>query len=116
MSLLKYHSWAVVIKDINKQYEIVETLKNKGCKVVGINKIPGNSNGIEIYESLKDVPHNIDVIGIIEESSDIYMILEEMELLDISDIWFSKNSYSDECIKKAKSMKLNIEYNLDSHV
>lgn len=113
MSLLKYDSWAILIKDIEKQYKLIEVLKSKGYKVVGINQMVGNVNGIEIYESLKDVPHNIDVVGIVEESVDTYAALDEMELLDIVNIWFEKDSYNEETIRKAKSMKLNIEYNLN---
>lgn len=112
MSLLKYNSWAILIKDINKQYKLVEFLKSKGYEVVLINEMVGIVDGIEVYESLKDVPHNIDVVGVVEESIDTYAILDEMELLDIVNIWFEKDSYSEEVIRKAKSMKLNIEYNL----
>lgn len=111
MSLLKYDSWAVLIKDINKQYKLIEFLKSKDYNVVGINEMVGTVNGIEIYESLKDVPHNIDVVGIVEDSINTYAILDEMELLDIVNIWFEKDSYNEEVIRKSKAMKLNIEYN-----
>lgn len=115
MSLLKYTSWAVLIKDIEKKYKLIEVLKSKGYKVVGINEVVGIVDGIEVYESLKDVPHNIDVVGILEESMDTFAILDEMELLDIVNIWFEKDSCNDEVIRKAKGLKLNIEYNLNNH-
>ena len=40
------------------------------------------------------------------------VILEEVELLDIQNMWFEKGSFSEMMIKKTKDLKLNIEYNL----
>lgn len=113
MNLLNYNFWAVVIKDIDEDkraQNIIEKLKEKEYEVVAISDKIKHMDGIEIYESLKDVPHNIDVVVIVEESVDNYLILDEIELLDIENIWFEKGSYSDEIMKKAKDIKLNIEH------
>lgn len=113
MKLLNYNSWAVVIKDIDEDrraQKLIEKLKEKEYKVVAISAKVKHMDEIEIYESLKDVPHNIDVVAIVEESVDNYLILDEIELLDIENIWLEKGSYSEEMIKRAKNMKLNIEY------
>lgn len=111
MNLLKYNFWAVDIKDISigsKTYKIIDILKKHNYSVVGISKNKYKICGIDTYESLKDVPHNIDVVSIVEKSLETYSILDEMELLDIKNIWFEKESYNDLMIKKAKSLKLNI--------
>lgn len=115
MNLLEYNSWAVVIKDISmgsKTYKIVDILKKHNYNVIGISENNYKVCGIDTYESLKDVPHNIDVVVIVDESLETYSILDEMELLDIKNIWFEQESYNDLMIKKAKSLKLNIIYGI----
>ncbi|MPN59053.1 hypothetical protein SDC9_206771 [bioreactor metagenome] len=116
MNFFKYDSWAIVAKDYSlgsKSYKIIELLKNHECNVVGINYENNiRTNNIFIYESLKDVPHNIDVVVIVDETIETYVILEEMELLDINNIWFEKDSYNDAIIKKAKSLNINVIYGI----
>ncbi|MEF9992440.1 MAG: CoA-binding protein [Romboutsia sp.] len=113
MNLIKYNSWALLVKDTSKHYKIIENLENKDCSVVLINKKVGNVNGLDVYESLNDVPHNIDIVAIIEESIDLNIILGEMELLDIDNIWIDKNLENEEIRRKIKSMKLNIDPNVN---
>ena len=114
MNFFKHNSWAVVAKDYSMDgnaYNIVNFLKKNNYKVIGIhgeNNI--NSCNIDMYESLKDVSHNIDVVVIIDETIETYSILDEMELLDINNIWFEQNSYNELMIKKAKNSKLNLVY------
>lgn len=110
MNLLRHNSWAFVISDIEKEYKLLEHLNNKGDEVVFINNNVGEKDGIPIYECLKDVPHNIDIVAFLENNIDIYLLLDEMELLDIDTVYFKKNSINEDVIKKAKGMKLNIEY------
>ncbi|MGL5348452.1 MAG: CoA-binding protein [Peptostreptococcaceae bacterium] len=113
MSLLRFNSWAILIKGTKidtKELEIIEELKNQKCKVVGINENRIDVEGIQIYESLKDVPHNIDVVVVVDESVQTYLILEEMELLDINNIWFEKDCNNENTLKRAREMKMNIEY------
>lgn len=114
MNFFKYDSWAVVTNDFSMNgnaYSVISFLKQNGYKVIGIysDKNVNNCN-IDVYESLKDVPHNIDVVVIIDEIKDTYAILDEMELLDINNIWFEQDSYNESMIKKAKSSKFNITY------
>nr|SUY24294.1 Uncharacterised protein [Clostridioides difficile] len=37
-------------------------------------------------------PHNIDVVAIIDKQSKMDVILEEVELLDIQNMWFEKGA------------------------
>ncbi|MGL4913208.1 MAG: CoA-binding protein [Romboutsia sp.] len=116
MNFFKYDSWAVVAKDYSMNgnaYSIINFLKKNGYKVIGIDSDKNiNSCNINLYESLKDVPHNIDVVVIVDEIIETYAILDEMELLDINNIWFEQNSYNELMIKKAKSSKLNVAYGI----
>ena len=112
MSLLRFNSWAILIKDTKidtKEFEIIEALKKQKCEVVCINENQIHIEGIQVYESLKDIPHNIDVVVVVDESVQTYLILEEMELLDINNIWFEKDCSNENTLKKAREMKLNIE-------
>ena len=101
MNLLKQKSWAVVIIDENedsKEIKIINLLKENNYK----------SDKFHVYESLKDIPHNVDIVAIIKESIHNYCIIDEMELLDIKNIYFEKGSYTEYILKKAKEAKLNI--------
>ena len=86
MNLLKQKSWAVVIIDENedsKEVKIINLLKENNYNVVGINLNNYKSDKFHVYESLKDIPHNVDIVAIIKESIHNYCIIDEMELLDI---------------------------------
>ncbi|MGL5312014.1 MAG: CoA-binding protein [Peptostreptococcaceae bacterium] len=113
MSLLRFNSWAVLINNAEidlKEFEIIQALKKQKCKVVAINEDQISIDGVEVYESLKDVPYNIDVVVILDEAVETYVALEEMELLDINNVWFEKGCNNENALKKAREMKLNIEY------
>ncbi|ENY8306426.1 TPA: CoA-binding protein [Clostridioides difficile] len=115
MNLLKCDSWAVILNNSDKEskaYKILDELKRNMYKVVAIDEEKKTIEGIDVYECLKDVPHNIDVVAIIDKQSKMDVILEEVELLDIQNMWFEKGSFSEMMIKKTKDLKLNIEYNL----
>ena len=84
------------------------TVKENNYNVVGINLNNYKSDKFHVYESLKDVPHNVDIVAIIKESIHNYCIIDEMELLDIKNIYFEKGSYTEYILKKAKEAKLNI--------
>ena len=115
MNLLKCDSWAVILNNSDKEskaYKILDELKRNMYKVVAIDEEKKPIEGIDVYECLEDVPHNIDVVAIIDKQSKMDVILEEVELLDIQNMWFEKGSFSEMMIKKTKDLKLNIEYNL----
>lgn len=115
MNLLKCDSWAVILNNSDKEskaYKILDELKKNMYKVVAIDEEKKDIDGIDVYECLKDVPHNIDVVAIIDKQSKMDAILEEIELLDIQNIWFEKGSFSEMVIKKTKDLKLNVEYSL----
>ena len=91
MNLLKQKSWAIVIIDENedsKEIKIMNLLKEKKYNVVGINLNNYKSEKFDIYDSLKDVEHNIDIVAIFNESIHNYYIIDEMELLDIKKYLF----------------------------
>lgn len=116
MNLLKQKSWAIVIIDENedsKEIKIMKLLKEKKYNVVGINLNNYKLDKFEIYESLKDVEHNIDIVAIFNESIHNYYIIDEMELLDIKNIYFEKDSDTEYISKKAKEAKLNIIKHVD---
>ena len=111
MNMLKNKSWAVVIIDeseYSKEIKFINLLKKNNCKVVGISFNNYESEEFSTYESLKDVPHNIDIVAILKESVYNYSIIDEMELLDIKNIYFDKDSTTEYILNKAKSIKLHI--------
>ena len=111
MNLLKQKSWAIVIIDENedsKEIKIINLLKENNYNVVGINLNNYKSEKFSVYDSLKDVEHNIDIVAIFNESIHNYYIIDEMELLDIKNIYFENGSDTEYILKKAKEAKLNI--------
>ena len=113
MNLNRYNSWAVVTAECSidsKAFSIIKELQDKEFKVVAIDENLKPIDGVEVYESLKDVPYNVDIVAIIEKYTMIESIFDEMELLDIKNLWFEDGSFNVSIIKKAKELKLNIEY------
>ncbi|MCR1954461.1 CoA-binding protein [Clostridioides mangenotii] len=116
MNLNRYNSWAVVTAECSidsKAFSIIKELQDKEFKVVAIDENLKPIDGVEVYESLKDVPYNVDIVAIIEKYTMIESIFDEMELLDIKNMWFEDGSFNVSIIKKAKELKLNIEYESD---
>ncbi|MBS5787338.1 MAG: CoA-binding protein [Clostridioides difficile] len=116
MNLNRYNSWAVVTAECSidsKAFSIIKELQDKEFKVVAIDENLKPIDGVEVYESLKDVPYNVDIVAIIEKYTMIESIFDEMELLDIKNLWFEDGSFNVSIIKKAKELKLNIEYESD---
>ncbi len=116
MNLNRYNSWAVVTAECSidsKAFSIIKELQDKEFKVVAIDENLKHIDGVEVYESLKDVPYNVDIVAIIEKYTMIESIFDEMELLDIKNMWFEDGSFNVSIIKKAKELKLNIEYESD---
>ena len=69
---------------------------------MGINLNNYKSDKFHVYESLKDIPHNVDIVAIIKESIHNYCIIDEMELLDIKNIYFEKGK------KQCPTIKYNV--------
>ncbi|GAA0238575.1 CoA-binding protein [Metaclostridioides mangenotii] len=116
MNLNRYNSWAVVTAECSKEskaFSIIKELQDKDFKVVAIDENLNPIDGVEVYESLKDVPNNIDVVTIVEKYTMIESIFDEMELLDIRNLWFEEGSFNAAILKKAKELKLNIEHESD---
>lgn len=112
-NLLRYNSWAVLINDVSEDssaYKIINALKEKKYTVVGISSNKCNIKGIDVYESLEDIPYNIDVVAIVDQPHMISSILEEIELLDIKNIWIDKDICDDKTLNLLKRLKLNIEH------
>lgn len=116
MNLLKQKSWAIVIIDEDENSEeikLINLLKENKYNVVGINLNNYKSDKFDVYESLNDVEHNIDIVAIIKKSIHNCYIIDEMELLDIKNIYFEKGSDTEYILKKAKEAKLNIIKNVN---
>jgi len=108
MNLNRYNSWAVVTAECSidsKAFSIIKELQDKEFKVVAIDENLKPIDGVEVYESLKDVPYNVDIVAIIEKYTMIESIFDEMELLDIKNMWFEDGSFNVSIIKKAKELK-----------
>lgn len=113
MNINKYNSWAVVTSECNgdsKVFSIINALKDKELSVVAIDEKLKPVDDIVVYESLKDVPYNVDTVVIAEKYTMMGSILDEMELLDIKNLWFEEGTFNADILKKAKELKLNVEH------
>ncbi len=111
MHLFEKETCAIIFNSPNRKdklIKLINTLKSSDNEIVVVGYNNYKFDSVEAYETLKDVPYNIDVVIILEESLSNYEVLDEMELLDIKNICFLEESFSEHILKKSKDLKLNI--------
>lgn len=70
MNLFKCDFWVVILNNSDKEskvYKILDEFKRNMYKVVVIDEEKKFIEGIDVYECLKDVLYNIDVVVIIDK-------------------------------------------------
>ncbi|WP_138205208.1 CoA-binding protein [Haloimpatiens lingqiaonensis] len=96
--LLNYKNWVVVGDVINQSkyaYRILDKLKSKGFKVVGVHP---KKEGEGVYKSLKDVPFQIEVIDLCINPALGLEILKEAKSLIINKVLIQPGAESEEIL------------------
>lgn len=87
-------------------YKIVKVLKEKGFNVIPINPHEEEICGIKAYPNLYEVPDKIDVVDFVVPCGVTFKVLDEVNTLKISKVWFQPRSQDGKCITYCKRHKI----------
>ncbi|MBK8946579.1 MAG: CoA-binding protein [Ignavibacteriae bacterium] len=82
---------------------IADYLRRNGYDVVGVNpnKTFSNADGIKVYNSLKEIPHKIDIVNVFRKSEDIPQIIEDVNEINPKVLWLQLGIRNDEAVKSS---------------
>ncbi|MBI1933933.1 MAG: CoA-binding protein [Ignavibacteriales bacterium] len=82
---------------------IAEYLVQNGYDVVGVNPNKNfiDADGIKVYNSLKDIPHKIDIVDVFRKSEDIPQIIEEINEINPKVLWLQLGIRNDKAVKSS---------------
>lgn len=81
--------------------DIAEFLVSKGYNVVGVHPIIKEVDGILVYKSLKDIPHQIDLVDVFLNSERIPSIIPDVLEIKPKYLWLQLGIRNDEAVKPA---------------
>lgn len=84
-------------------HEIPKYLLDKGYDVVPVNPYADEIFGREAYDSLADVPGEIDIVDVFRPSEEVSDIVDEaLARDDVKVIWLQLGIHDDEAVKRAE--------------
>ena len=112
--MLDKKKW-VVVGVTKKQdkwgYKIWKKLKEHGYETYGVSPNYEEIEGEKIYNSLSELPEEIDVLDMVVSPKIAMNILDEAKASNIKYIFFQPGTYNEKVIEKASS--LGFEYLID---
>ena len=111
--MLEKKNWAVVGATPDKDkfgYKIWKKLIEHDYNTYGVNPKYDSIEDLKIYDSLKDIGKEIDVIDVVVPPKITLNLLDEAKELGIEYIWFQPGTFNGEVIRKAKNLDLKISY------
>ena len=112
--LNKKHKFAVIglKNDPNKYvYKIYKRLLNEKYETYGVSSYIDELDGVKIYQSLSDIPVDIDVAIFVVAPQHGLEYLEECHRLNIPCLWFQPGTYNDEFLKKLEDYSMTYYLN-----
>ncbi|GJQ64010.1 MAG: CoA-binding protein [Melioribacteraceae bacterium] len=86
---------------IKTSRNIAEYLKDNGYEVVGVNPTTSTIEGFEVYNSIAEVPGEVDIINVFRRSEDIPEIMGEVMKKSPSALWLQLGISNDEAVQPA---------------
>ena len=81
---------------------IADFLIENGYEVVGVNPtVSEDIGGIKMYKSIKDIPHEIDIVDVFRRSEDIPEIMDDVLNKNPKVLWLQLGIQNDEAVKPA---------------
>ncbi len=79
---------------------IANYLIKYGYDVVGVNpnKNFTNADGIKVYNSLKEIPHKIDIVDVFRKSESIPEIIDDVNAINPKVLWLQLGIRNDEAV------------------
>jgi len=81
---------------------IADLLKRRGYNVVGVHPKLKEVFGIPVYASLKDIPHQIDLVDVFLSSDKVPMIMDDVLAIKPKYLWFQLGVVNDEAAALAE--------------
>lgn len=104
---LNYKNWAVagsVLSEDKYAYKIFNRLKEKGYNVAGVK--PGGEEK-DVFNNIKDIPHNIDVLDLCINPIKGLDIVKEASKLGINKILIQPGAESEDIINFCKENNID---------
>lgn len=79
--------------------QIAEYLVDKGYKVVGVNPAIKKSGEIDVYQSLSDIPFEVDIVDVFRRSETIPDIIPEVLKINPKTLWLQEGVRNDFAVK-----------------
>lgn len=112
--MLNENNWAVVGVSANMHkygYKVYKRLLQEGYIVYPINPNCEQIEGVACYPRLNDLPRLPGAVSVIVPPTAGIAILEEAADLGIKRLWFQPGAQSDQIIRRADELNLEIVYN-----
>jgi predicted CoA-binding protein len=112
--MLGEKTWAVVGASVNRQkfgYKVLKRLMEEGYKVYPVNPNYEEIEGVKCYPALRDLPELPGTVSVIVPPAAGLTLLEEAAGLGIKKLWFQPGAESDEILKKAEKLGLELVHN-----
>ena len=92
-------------------FKIFRDLLKDGYDIAGVNPTAPEVLGKETYKSLKDIKGALDLVITVVPHQVTERVVDECSQLGIKEIWMQPGSESDDAIKKAKDLGINVTHN-----
>lgn len=81
--------------------KIASFLADHDYDVVGVNPSFGDedADGIKVYKSISDIPHQVDIINVFRRSEDIPALIEEVLEKNPKALWLQQGIRNDTAVK-----------------
>ena len=90
-------------------HEIPKYLLEQGYDVVPINPFADEIFGREAYDSLADVPGEIDIVDVFRPSEEVSGIVDEvLERDDVQVVWLQLGIHDDDAVERAEAAGLRV--------
>ena len=85
-------------------HEIPKYLLDQGYDIVPVNPFADEIFGREAYDSLSDVPGEIDIVDVFRPSEEVSGIVDEaLDRDDVEVIWLQLGIHDDEAVERAEA-------------
>lgn len=105
--LNKYYHFAVIGVSPNKEkygYKVFQRLKACGYDTYGVSPLYDQVDNNQLYSSLEDIKHPIDVVVFVTKKEHAYNYVDEMTGLGIHYAWMQPHTYDDTLLDYMKSV------------
>ena len=105
--LNKYYHFAVIGVSPNKEkygYKVFQRLKACGYDTYGVSPLYDQVDNNQLYSSLEDIKHPIDVVVFVTKKEHAYNYVDEMTGLGIHYAWMQPHTYDDALLDYMKSV------------